>query len=426
MSHCGFHPPHQESHSDRDPDNGESETWIHQIDNNSTESSSTSQPTRAEEKEKDEDEDEQEERTPPSYSFTQDMVTRVSKRATPGPSATERQDQSRPPSAHDPRDTSTDVGGDPTTGAHPDLDLDDEGYVESNRTSVSFATTIDSAVDQLVEENERLYPNYGRHEYGLPVDEREEERMALQHEKFYLVLGGQHFLSPIGNHPQKILDLATGTGQWAVDVADQFTTATVIGVDVADIQPRYVAPNCAFEICDVEGTWPWEKNSFDLIHLRDPMFFVRDWPKLVGQGFEHLKPGGRLELACTYLAPASDTDSIPDSSAFRLGCEKLVQASKIFGTPADCPLDFTHHLLRAGFVHVEERRYKIPSCPWPENPRQKEIGRLEKANLDAGASAFGLRVFERAFGWTRAKTEVEMVGFRRDSAKREYRQYCPQ
>ena len=71
------------------------------------------------------------------------------------------------------------MGGDPTTSTHPDLDLDDEGYVESNRTSVSFATIINLAIDQLVKENERLYPNYSQHEYGLPVDKREEECMAL-------------------------------------------------------------------------------------------------------------------------------------------------------------------------------------------------------------------------------------------------------
>ena len=346
------------------------------------------------------------------------MVTRVSKIVTPRSSAAERQDQSLLLCDHDPGDTST-------AGAPSDYDLDDQD-VGSNRTSASFATSIDSAANRLVDENGRLYPNYGQHQYGLPVDEREVERMALQHKKFYLVLGRKHFLSPVAICPRKMLDLATGTGHWAVDVADQFPTATVTGADVAEIQPRLVPPNCAFEICDIEGIWPWAKNSFDLIHLRDPMLFVRDWPKLVRQSFEHIKPGGWLELACTYMVPASDDDRMPDSSEFRSGCQLLMEASKPFGTPADCALDFVQHLRRAGFVHVQEQKYKIPSCSWPEDPDQQEVGRLEEINLDAGASAFGLRVFGRAFGWSQAMTELVMAGFRRDSAKPQYRQYCVQ
>ena len=294
----------------------------------------------------------------------------------------------------------------------------------SHRTS--FTTSVASYISRLVEEHGRLYPNYGKYEYGLPVDEEERERMLVQHRKFSLVLKGQQFLSPIVECPQKILDVGTGMGLWAMEVADRFPMAVVTGVDVAAIQPQFIPPTCEFEILDVEEPWPLRKDSFDFIHMRDLMFLIRDWPKLVGQSFEHLKPGGWLELSCTYLAPASDRGRILDSSEFRLVCEKLVEASKVFGAPADCPLHFVDQLQQAGFVHVTQREFRIPSCPWPVDERQREIGRLEAANLHAAASSFGLRLFERVFGWTRAETEVAMVGFRRDSANRSYRQYCPQ
>jgi hypothetical protein len=45
----------------------------------------------------------------------------------------------------------------------------------------------------------------------MPVDEREMDRMDLQHQKYYLVLNDRHYLAPIHN-PQRILDLGTGTG----------------------------------------------------------------------------------------------------------------------------------------------------------------------------------------------------------------------
>jgi len=82
---------------------------------------------------------------------------------------------------------------------------------------------------------------YGKHSYGMPIDEAEMDRMDLQHRKCELVIGDRHFLAPIGDSPQRILDLATGTGIWALDVADMFPSAQVLGVDIAPIQPRWVA-----------------------------------------------------------------------------------------------------------------------------------------------------------------------------------------
>ena len=382
-------------------------------------------PRAVEKKVEDEEDEDEEDRASAPDCQTRHDVPGSGNRRTPSSSSTDRQEQNQSPCTQDAEDATTGLGV-PTTDTHPDSDLDDEGYAESNRTSVSFAATVESEVYHEIEENGRLYPNFGKHEYGLPVDELEQDRMEVQHRKFYLLMDEQCFLAPIGDDPQKILDLATGRGHWAVDVADKFPSARVIGVDVAPIQPLWVPPNCEFEIADVEDRWRWERNSFDFIHMRDPLFVVRDWEKLVGHCFEYLKPGGWCELACTYPAPASDDGSMPDSSGFRWICEMLIEASKAFGAPADCPLHFADHLRQAGFVNVIQRTFQIPSCPWSDDERQREIGRLEQINLRAGASGLGLRVLRRAFGWTQAETEGAMVGFRKDSAKGEYRQYCPQ
>ncbi len=46
----------------------------------------------------------------------------------------------------------------------------------------------------------------------MPNDEKEQEHMDMLGHMFNLVLGGKPFLAPIGEHPQRILDLGTGTG----------------------------------------------------------------------------------------------------------------------------------------------------------------------------------------------------------------------
>ena len=305
----------------------------------------------------------------------------------------------------------------------PDFDIDDEGYAES--TTTSYVTSIASEVSKGILENDRIYPSYGKHNYGMPVDEEEMDRMDLQHRKYELCLGDRHFLAPIGDSPQKILDLGTGTGIWALDIADLFPSASVTGVDIAPIQPKWVAPNCQFEIEDVEANWTWKPNSFDFIHLRDPLYMIHDWPRFLQQVYDHLRPGGYFEIACIHPQPLSDDGSMPTDSGFKLICDKLVEASTQFGTPCNLSPQFRGYLLDAGFVDVSENIFKIPSSPWPKDPRLKRIGALEMMNVIAGATAFGLRAFEQVFGWTKIQTELAVIEFKRDVKNRNYHQYCP-
>jgi SAM-dependent methyltransferase len=305
----------------------------------------------------------------------------------------------------------------------PDLDIDDEAYAES--TTTSYVTSIASEISRGVLENERIYPQYGQHKYGMPVDEEEMRRMDLQHHKYALVLGNKHFLAPIGDYPQEILDLGTGTGIWCLDVADMFPTARVLGVDIAPIQPLWVAPNCSFEIDDIEATWTYKRDRFDFIHLRDPLLVVRDWPQLLHQVLEHLRPGAWFEVCCIHPQPTSDDGSMPPESGFKRMCDKLVEASVLFGASADEPPRYGQLLRSAGFHRVTEHVFKIPSSPWPKDKRLKYIGALEMANVIAGSTAFALRGFEEVFGWSKEQTEVAMIEFRRDVKNKAYHQYCP-
>jgi SAM-dependent methyltransferase len=256
----------------------------------------------------------------------------------------------------------------------------------------------------------------------LPVDEEEMDRLDLQHRKYELLIGDRHFLAPIGDSPQQILDLGTGTGIWALDVADMFPSAQVIGVDIAPIQPKWVAPNCSFEIDDIEDTWMWKPNTFDFIHFRDPLYMIRDWPALMQQVYHHTKPGGYCELTSVYPKVFCDDGSMPENSTFKVMCDQFIEASYGMNAPLDSCLRFADYLRNAGFVDVQEHIFKMPSSPWPKDRRLKKVGALEMTNIVAGASAFALRVFSRA-GWSREEIELALIGFRRDVKNRNYHQY---
>lgn len=84
------------------------------------------------------------------------------------------------------------------------------------------------------------FPNLGRryHVYFgpdknlLPTDEIEQDRLDLHHEMLLMLLDGELHKAPIGDSPHRILDVGTGTGIWAIDMADMYPMAEVLGNDL--------------------------------------------------------------------------------------------------------------------------------------------------------------------------------------------------
>lgn len=125
----------------------------------------------------------------------------------------------------------------------------------------------------------RRYHAFREGRYPLPNDEGEQYRGDLNSYLFKDVCDGKLFLAPLRPPgPQKVLELGTGTGSWAIDMGERFPDAQVVGVDLSRIQPGFM-PNVDFQVDDVESEW-LHPTDFDFIFLRELSVYLQDPRKL--------------------------------------------------------------------------------------------------------------------------------------------------
>jgi len=115
------------------------------------------------------------------------------------------------------------------------------------------------------------------------------------HHLCLMTLEDRLYLAPIGSNPQHVLDVGTGTGIWATDIASEFPNAHVIGTDLTPIALETQSDNVSFETDDCCSDWVYPADHFDFIHIRGLFGNIADWPQVYKQSFKHLRPGGYIE-----------------------------------------------------------------------------------------------------------------------------------
>ncbi|PWW72263.1 S-adenosyl-L-methionine-dependent methyltransferase [Tuber magnatum] len=248
----------------------------------------------------------------------------------------------------------------------------------------------------------------------MPNDEKEQDRLDLIHHMYLIMLDGDLVVAPVEN-PQGILDIGTGTGIWAIDVADQFPAAVVIGTDLSPIQPSWVPPNCKFQVDDAESDWSFGKNSFDLIHSRHLMTSIRDWPKYIKQIYDSLKPGGWVQMLEHDFILCSDDNSLAPDSYLRHWFDLYNIATEKINLPT-ISHKLSEILEEADFMEVTQTIYGLPWGPWAKDKKLKEIGAWMLANTESSFEAYGLAFMTRVLN----KTSEEAKGIC-DKAHKELR-----
>ncbi|OJJ64179.1 hypothetical protein ASPSYDRAFT_84202 [Aspergillus sydowii CBS 593.65] len=279
-----------------------------------------------------------------------------------------------------------------------DADLYDDGDFASVAAGSSTAS-LSSSIQNYQYENGRRYHAYRQGEYMFPNDEREQQRLDLHTHICNMALGGALYRAPIKSNAKNILDLGTGTGSWAIDMADLFPKAIITGTDLSPIQPKWIPPNCRFEIDDFELQWNFSYR-FDLIHMRGIEGSVKDFDQLFKQAHNNLTPGGWFEICDFTVGVFSDDDSAEKATNMQRWRELLIEASTKFGKLLGVANNYKQWMVDAGFQNVQEDIYKVPFSPWAKDPKLKELGRYQQINMLESLEAYSLALMTRFLGWT--------------------------
>ncbi|PMD15765.1 S-adenosyl-L-methionine-dependent methyltransferase [Hyaloscypha hepaticicola] len=236
----------------------------------------------------------------------------------------------------------------------------------------SSAVSQRSHVFDFVVEQGRTFHRYREGKYPLPNDNREQERLDFQHYFMLVLLDGKLQLAPIGENPQNVLDIGTGTGIWAIEFADRYPSANVIGTDLSPIQPDFVPKNCFFEIDDAEDEWLFTER-FDYIHMRGMMTCFADPRSIIQKAYDQLAPGGYLEMQDGRF-PLQCHDDTLQGTALDRWAKACVEAGKANGRAWNNARFYKQWMEEIGFEVVKEKIFEVPTSNWPRGKKAKELG----------------------------------------------------
>ncbi len=214
--------------------------------------------------------------------------------------------------------------------------------------------------------------------YLLPNDLMEQRRLDFQHYILRYLLKAP-YAAPLRS-PLSILDVGSGTGRWAIEMATIFPDANVIGVDIADppaeqtgILGEGVAmlpDNYSFLKANILEGLPFPDNNFEYVHMRFLAGAIpsQQWGGMVRELARVTTRGGWIELT--------------EGSLPRDGGPALTQIidwgitmSQRFGIEPKFGERIGGFLTEAGLVRIVSRE-----IPGPIGPYGGHVGQMLQTN----------------------------------------------
>jgi SAM-dependent methyltransferase len=198
--------------------------------------------------------------------------------------------------------------------------------------------------------------------YMLPRHRTEIDRLDVQHYALRAALRG-NYVAPL-DRPAAILDVGSGTGQWAYDLCEQFPQALVVGLDVVPSKVERRPANYRYVKANVLHGLPFADDSFDYTHQRLMVTALplTTWPRVIEDIVRVTRPGGWVELV------ESGDEIEPRGPATNRLLELARQLAAAYGLDAAASVCHVldDYLRGAGAEAVDKRTLSVPIGEWGE------------------------------------------------------------
>ncbi|KAL9595757.1 MAG: hypothetical protein Q9219_006255 [cf. Caloplaca sp. 3 TL-2023] len=198
-----------------------------------------------------------------------------------------------------------------------------------------------------------------------------------------------------------LLDLGCGSGIWTAAIAAEYPETTVWGIDITPPTNSFWLDNLQFSKADVEKEWDFGDETlmlFDIITIRVLVSSIRDWPSLFRRCFEHLKPGGWVEIPDITIGTFSDAlDWQDERNPLMRWYRCYRKGASSYGIDGFANKQRATELANEGFTSTSEKYF---DCYLDEDavtePRDKEIARLMRRNVFGLLDAVTKTMLERS------------------------------
>ena len=165
-----------------------------------------------------------------------------------------------------------------------------------------------------------------------------------------------------------------------------------------------VAPNVEFLVDDAEDLWVGQ--SYDYIHIRMLSGAIKDWPALLAKAFNHMNPGGWIEITEFEVWVHSYNNNLHRAPDIQTWQEGLREAAAMIGRRFDVAVNLEDWVRGANFTDITLDKVIVPTGPWPKNKEMKTLGAYQLLNMLDAASCYGQAHFTRVLGWSVDEYEV--------------------
>jgi ubiquinone/menaquinone biosynthesis C-methylase UbiE len=207
--------------------------------------------------------------------------------------------------------------------------------------------------------------------YILGHTDTEKVRLIEQDRHFNRAMGGLLAEQPesVLASVRRVLDVASGPGGWALDLAQQYPDIQVVGVDIDEGMIQYAntmarasgLDNALFQVMDATKPLDFPDESFDLVNARFLVGFLtrEQWPTVTKDLLRICRSGGVLRMTESEWGGTSSASYEQSLNFTILAQQRVGQGFSVDGRHVGITPYLRHFLQQAGGLNVQEVAYAL-------------------------------------------------------------------